>query len=79
MEEFEDVVFNLGPGEESGIFSTRFGFHIAKLYDRKPAVVPSLEELKDRHIVNELKKQIKRKTIEDFVDRLKNKAKIEVI
>ncbi|MBL7154811.1 MAG: peptidylprolyl isomerase, partial [Phycisphaerae bacterium] len=37
VEEFEDVVFNLGAGEVSDIFRTRFGFHIAKVYDKKPA------------------------------------------
>jgi len=39
VEEFEDVVFNLGAGEVSDVFRTRFGFHIAKVYDRKPAAV----------------------------------------
>jgi len=36
VEEFEDVVFNLNPGQVSDVFRTRFGFHIAKLYDRRP-------------------------------------------
>ena len=76
VEEFEDIIFNLGVGEESDVFQTRFGFHIAKLYDRKPPVLRSLEEVRD-DIVNELKEQRQRKTIDEFVDRLKNKAKIE--
>ncbi|MHC4394744.1 MAG: peptidylprolyl isomerase [Planctomycetota bacterium] len=78
VEEFEDVVFNLGVGEASDVFRTRFGFHIAKVYDRKAAVVPALEEVKNR-IVGELKEQVRRKTIEDFIDRLKNEAKIEEV
>jgi len=78
VEEFEDVVFNLGVGEESDVFQTRFGFHIAKLYDRKPPVLRSLEEVRD-DIVNELKEQMQRKTIDEFVDRLKSKAKIEEV
>ena len=78
VEEFEDVVFNLGLGEESDIFRTRFGFHIAKLYDRKSAVVRSLEEIRD-HIANELKKQMQSKAVDEFVDRLKGKAKIEEV
>lgn len=78
VEEFEDIIFNLGVGEESDVFQTRFGFHIAKLYDRKPPVLRSLEEVRD-DIVNELKKQMQRKTIDEFVDRLKNKAKIEEV
>ncbi len=78
VEEFEDIIFNLGVGEESDVFQTRFGFHIAKLYDRKPPVLRSLEEVRD-DIVNELKEQMQRKTIDEFVDRLKSKAKIEEV
>jgi len=78
VEEFEDVVFNLGVGEESGVFRTRFGYHLAKLYDRKPAVIRSLKEVKDQ-VVEELKEQMRSKAIDDFVDRLKDKAKIEEI
>ena len=76
VEEFEDIIFNLGVGEESDVFQTRFVFHIAKLYDRKLAAVRGLEEMRG-YIVNELKKKMQRKTIDEFVDRLKSKAKIE--
>ena len=76
VEEFEDVVFNMGPGQTSGIFRTRFGFHIAKVYDRKPPVIPDLKEVKDR-IVDALKEQAKSKAIDGFIDKLKSKAKIE--
>ncbi|OHB78485.1 MAG: hypothetical protein A2Z25_23935 [Planctomycetes bacterium RBG_16_55_9] len=48
VEEFEDVVFNLGEGQISDIFRSRFGFHVAKVYARKPATVLSLEEVKDQ-------------------------------
>jgi parvulin-like peptidyl-prolyl isomerase len=78
VEEFEDVVFNLNVGEVSDVFRTRFGFHIARLYDRKPPVVPDLKEVKGR-IVNELKEQMRTKAIEEFVDKLKTTAKIEEI
>ncbi len=76
VEEFEDVVFNMDVGEISDIFRTRFGFHIAKVYDRKPAVVPALKEVKDK-IVEKLKEQMRREAIEHFVDRLKSEATIE--
>ena len=76
VEEFEDVVFKLGSGEVSDVFRTRFGFHIAKLYDRKPAVLLSTEEVKGR-IAEELKEQVRRKAVDEFVDKLKDKAKIE--
>jgi len=76
VEEFEDVVFNMDVGEISDIFRTRFGFHIAKVYNRKPAIVPPLEEVKDR-IVEKLKEQMRREAIEHFVDGLKSQATIE--
>ena len=78
VEEFEDVVFNLGDGEVSDVFRTRFGFHIAKVYNRKPAVVPELEEVKGG-IVDALEKQMRGEAIDEFIDGLKNKAKIEEI
>ena len=78
VEEFEDTVFNLNVGEISDVFRTRFGFHIARLYDRKPPVVPGLKEVRG-HIVNALKEQMRGKAIDEFVDRLKPKAKIEEI
>ncbi len=78
VEEFEDVVFNLGVGEVSDVFRTRFGFHIAKVYERKPAAVLSLEEVKGQ-IVDTLKEQMRGKAIDEFIDRLKSKAKIEEV
>ncbi len=76
VEEFEDVVFNLGAGQASDIFRTRFGFHIAKVYAREPAAVASLEEVKDR-ITDALKEQMRSEAIDKFIDGLKSKAKIE--
>jgi parvulin-like peptidyl-prolyl isomerase len=76
VEEFEDVVFNMDVGEISDIFRTRFGFHIAKVYNRKPAAIPPFKEVKDR-IVEKLKEQMRRQAIEHFVDHLKSEAKIE--
>jgi len=78
VEEFEDVVFNLGVQEVSGIFHTRFGFHIAKVYDRKVGAVCGLEEVR-ASIVNELKEQRRRKAVDDFIDELRSGAKIEEI
>lgn len=77
-EEFEDVVFNLGVGQVSDIFRTRFGFHIAKVYERHPATVPGFEEVKDR-ITEIIYEQMRLNAIHNFIDNLKNKAKIEDI
>jgi parvulin-like peptidyl-prolyl isomerase len=78
VEEFEDVVFNLGVGDTSDVFRTRFGFHIAKLYERKPATVGSFKEVRGQ-IADELKSQIRAKAIDEFIDHLKSEAKIEEV
>ena len=76
VEEFEDVVFNLGPGQVSEVFRTRFGFHIAKVYDKKPTVFPGIEEAKEP-IANMLMAKAKDKAFEEFVDRLRSNAEIQ--
>jgi parvulin-like peptidyl-prolyl isomerase len=78
VEEFEDVVFNLGAGQTSDIFRTRFGFHIAKVYTREPAAVASLEDVKDR-ITELLNEQMRSEAIDKFIDGLKSEAKIEEV
>jgi parvulin-like peptidyl-prolyl isomerase len=78
VEEFEDVIFNLGVGQVSDIFRTRFGFHIAKVYAREPAVVAALEDVKGR-ITELLSEQIRSEAIDNFIDGLRNEAKIEEV
>lgn len=76
VEEFEDVAFNLSAGQTSDVFRTRFGFHIVRVYDRKPATTKALEEVREE-IVGELAEQRRRAVIDNFVDALKVEAKIE--
>ena len=76
VEEFEDVVFNLGEGQISDVFRSRFGFHVAKVYSREPATVPSLEDVKDQ-VAEALTEQMRSEAIDAFIDALKSKAKIE--
>lgn len=78
VEEFDDVVFNLGTGEVSEIFHTRFGVHIAKVYDRKAPIVQQLKEV-EGPIIDELKGQMQETVIENFIDNLKDNAVIEEI
>ncbi len=75
VEEFEDVVFNLSPGQVSEVFRTRFGFHVAKVYDRKPGGIPALDEVKDQ-IVKTLQEQMREEAVNKYIDDLKSKAEI---
>lgn len=78
VEEFEDVVFNLGSGQISDIFRTRFGFHIAKVYTRESATVAPFEDVKSR-ITELVKEQMRSEAIDNFIDGLKGEAKIEEV
>ncbi len=49
-------MFNLSPGQVSDVFRTRFGFHVAKLYDRQPPAIPPLKAIRGQ-IVDEVKEQ----------------------
>ncbi len=76
VEEFEDVVFNLSPGQVSDVFRTRFGFHVAKVYDRRPPSIPEFKDIKQR-IVEELTEQKREQTLGDHLDALRSQAVIE--
>lgn len=75
VQEFEDVVFNLEKDQISDIIETQFGFHIARLLDRKPAQLPDFNNVKD-DILKRLHKEAKNKKVENYVDKLKTAAKI---
>ncbi|MDA1316113.1 MAG: peptidylprolyl isomerase [Acidobacteria bacterium] len=76
--EFDAVVFSMEPGNRSPIFRTPFGFHIAKLDDKRPALTRNLQQMNDE-IKEGLLQRKKTKAVEDFVDRLRAEAEIEEI
>ncbi len=76
VKDFEDVVFSLEVGKTSEVFQTVFGFHIAKLLERRPAGTRTFRDVQDE-IRNELLEQRRTKLLEDFVDRLRESAMIE--
>ncbi len=78
VEEFDDVVFKLGIGQISNIFRSRFGYHIAKVYEKIPPQSSPLEQVEDQ-IIKKLTEQMQEKAFYSYIDRLKNKAKIEEI
>jgi parvulin-like peptidyl-prolyl isomerase len=78
VEEFEDVVFNLTVGQVSDVFRTRFGFHVAKLYDRQPPAIPPLRAIRGQ-VLDEVKDQKREQALGDYLDALRGKAVIEEV
>ena len=73
--EFEDVVFNMQPGEVSGVFKTRFGLHIAKVIDRLPAAPRPFDDVKEE-VRRYLYEQAENACIDAFTAELKREAEI---
>jgi len=76
VQEFDDVVFNMEIGQVSDVFQTPFGYHIAKVTEKRPAIPCSLDDVKEV-IEKELTQEAQQKALEDFVDAEKEKATIE--
>jgi parvulin-like peptidyl-prolyl isomerase len=76
VQEFEDVIFTLKQNEVSDIFRTVFGFHIAKVYERKPEGISDFDEVREA-IEKSLHRQKQERAVENFLDRLRAKAVIQ--
>ena len=73
---FEEVVFNLEPGLYSDVFETEFGWHIARVIEKRPSIPCTLDQVREV-IVRDLTQQVGEKAIEQFLDAQKEKARIE--
>ena len=78
VEEFEKAVFAMKPGQVSDIFVTRYGFHIVKVFDVRPAGVASLSEVEGR-IRARLAAEARNAAVEAYLDGLREKAKVEEV
>ena len=73
---FEKAAFALKPGEVSDIVVTRFGYHLIKVSDIKPAKTFPYPEVKEK-LADFLKKEKIRKAIDAHVKELRKGAKVE--
>jgi parvulin-like peptidyl-prolyl isomerase len=76
VQEFEDVIFSLKDNEVSDIFRSVFGFHIAKVYARKPEGFTDFAEVQES-IQTALHRQKQERAVENYLDRLRAKAVIQ--
>jgi hypothetical protein len=75
VEEFEEAVFGVPVGGMTGIFQSVFGFHVAKVYGRKPEGVRPLADVREE-IVQALSQDKQQKALEDWLDALRAKSDI---
>ena len=75
VQEFEDVVFDMNPGEVSDIFVTQFGYHVARMEDRRESGPVPYEEARAA-ILERLEEESRQDMLDQYVDSLKEKADI---
>ena len=76
VDEFDEHVFPLAEGETSGVFKTRFGFHIALLIGRRAAGIQPLSLLRET-IAQELFERRKRRALDKYFDALLAESRFE--
>ncbi len=76
VQEFDDELYKLEIGETSRVFETPFGFHIARLDDKKSGELQSLE-IVGPTIRNALEKEERDAFFKETVTRLRTKAEIQ--
>jgi parvulin-like peptidyl-prolyl isomerase len=75
---FEAAAFALQPGGVAPVVETPAGLHLLKLEERTPAVTMSLADAKER-IREHLKRLRGKEAIDNEVERLRAKAKVEML
>ena len=76
--EFEQAAFSLKLNELSDVITTKFGYHVLMVTDRKAAGERSLDEVKD-DIGRYLRMGKGREIVQQHVKDLRDKAKVEVL
>ena len=73
---FEEAAFKLKPNEVSDIVETQFGYHLIKVFEKKPEGTIAYKEAKDK-ISQYLKQEKGKAEIRKYIDKLREKAEIK--
>lgn len=76
--EFDDAAFSLDNGALSEVVFTKYGYHIIKVLDMKPAGIAPYEEVKD-FIGRYLQEGLARRNLISHTKELKARAEIEIL
>ena len=75
--EFDSAAFAMKKDDLSEVIQTKFGFHIIKVFDKKPAGFTPYDEVRN-FIKKYLQEEVSRKKLISHTEELQRKAKIEV-
>src|SRR5512139_2954326 len=78
VKEFEAAVFAAAPGSVVGPVRTTYGWHVIKVYERKPAGVRSFEEVKPQ-LLAEQRERAQRDAFEALIADLRKSSNVRVL
>jgi peptidyl-prolyl cis-trans isomerase C len=78
VKEFEAAAFGAAPGAVVGPVKTTYGYHVIKVYSKKPAGIPGFEEVKPQ-LLAEQREAAQREAFETLITGLRKASVIRIL
>jgi peptidyl-prolyl cis-trans isomerase C len=78
VKEFEAAAFSAAPGSVVGPVKTTYGWHVIKVYERKPAGVRPFEEVKPQ-LLAEQRERAQRDAFEALIAELRKSSNVRIL